>query len=450
MGKVAISFRYGRLRRSTAATSLPGNHTLVRRLWAPVFPSNRAENPPGGESCAVISPPSSRCGERGRASPPARLRLSSSAARYSQIMTWTPAEIALEFRISSKRVREVIRSEFGGVLPEGETRWHLDDVEASRVRARLSGEPRFSDRWVALTPGDSMRRRLIHETYRGQQQGGISTPKQIPDVLIFTDPKAGARYGYDRFEGLREDGSYSYTGEGQYGDQVFVRGNSAIRDSAKNGKTIRLFTTEGTIATYVGAFTTGDPAYRLETIPDLDGAPRTGIIFNLVPLDADESLLPVFGGFSREPAAVVETWSAPQFSDLVLTQEAGPSSSERVVSRIEFELQADFGKWLTAEGEVPRRLRLPAGAAIIEPDLYIPGRSWIVEAKKSAGRAYVRMAIGQVLDYAHSAKRSGIDARGVVLLPGRPEPDLEALIESLGLVLCFRSEGSFEVVTPKG
>lgn len=61
---------------------------------------------------------------------------------------------------------------------------------------------------------------------------GISTPRSIKEILIFTDPEAGVRYGYDKFEGLSEDGSYAYTGEGQPGDQVFLRGNKPLHDSA--------------------------------------------------------------------------------------------------------------------------------------------------------------------------------------------------------------------------
>ncbi len=80
----------------------------------------------------------------------------------------------------------------------------------------------------ALEIGDVVRRRAIHEAYGGQQQGGISTPRATSDVLIFTDPEAGARYGYDEFEGLREDGSYAYTGEGQRGHQLHGAGATGI------------------------------------------------------------------------------------------------------------------------------------------------------------------------------------------------------------------------------
>ena len=358
----------------------------------------------------------------------------------------TPADLALELGFSQVRVRDVLRERYG-TLPEGQTRWAIDDEMAGYVRRRLGARSGQLTEWV-LAVGDKVRRRTIHGAYGGQQQGGISTPRSIPDILIFTDPKSGARYGYDQFEGLRGDGSYSYTGEGQTGPQEFVRGNLAIRDSASSGKTLRLFTTEGTMATYVGAFTTGEPTYRIETIPDDRGNPRDGIIFNLVPIDAEERLLPAYGGGRPETSALVGTWVPPDFSDVVIAPASEAMTGDRVVTRVEFLLQRDFGEWLTAQGTPPRSLKLPIGSSIIEPDLYVPGRDWIVEAKKSIGRDYVRTAIGQVLDYVHLARRLNIDARPVILLPSFPGPDLLELMSSLDIVLAARSEEGFAIRLP--
>jgi len=292
-----------------------------------------------------------------------------------------------------------------------------------------------------------VRRRAIHRAFGGQQQGGISTPVRLPhDILIFTDPEAGARYGYDAHEGLREDGSYSYTGEGQIGDHRFVRGNLAILNSADAGRTLRLLRTRGVDATYVGAFTLDDPAYRLEVIPDMKGNPRTGIIFNLVPLDAQVAMLPAYGSAADQPedafvdfAATPRTWSPPDYSDVVLPGTVTSQIvTERTVTRVEFELQSDFGNWLTAQGTPPRRLPLRAGSVVIEPDVFVKDRAWIVEAKRSTARGYVRTAIGQVLDYAHVAERAGQRLTPVILLPGMPEPDLVDLIARLGIVLVVR------------
>lgn len=122
--------------------------------------------------------------------------------------------------------------------------------------------------------------------------------------------------------------------------------------------------------------------------------------------------------------------------------------SERIVTRLEFQLQRDFGTWLARAGHEPKLMRLPVGTSWVEPDLYIPSKPWIVEAKRSSGREYVRTAIGQVLDYAHLAQRASIEAAPMLLFPGRPAQDLVELVDSLGILLSYRRDDGFAVVDP--
>ncbi|MFQ3648053.1 MAG: HNH endonuclease [Anaerolinea sp.] len=86
--------------------------------------------------------------------------------------------------------------------------------------------------------GEIYRRRDLHTLYGGQQQGGISTPSNHPVIFLFTSPR-GKEYGYS--DGWQADGTFLYTGEGQKGDMTFTRGNLAIRDHMRNGRTIHLF-----------------------------------------------------------------------------------------------------------------------------------------------------------------------------------------------------------------
>jgi len=364
----------------------------------------------------------------------------------------TPAQLSLELMVTQKRIRDYLRSKYG-TLPADETRWQLTEDEAEDVRARFSPEAaRTSDLWP-LKPGDVVRRRSIHERYGGQRQGGISTPRSRREVFVFTDPAKGARYGYDQFEGLREDGSYTYTGEGQRGPQQFKRGNRALRDAATDGKIIRLFRSSGKLATYVGSFTTGTPTYWKETIPDIDGNPREGLIFNLLPLDARVDLLPAYGGELSPDEGLINyaanpvMWTPPDCNDVVV-EGTDRDIDERVVSRVEFELQAAFGAWLLSRDLSPKRLPLRAGSTTIEPDMYVPEHGWVVEAKRSAARSHVRTAIGQVLDYVHVAKRAGLTAIPVVVLPGAPQPELVELMSNLGITILARTADGFEELAP--
>ena len=360
-----------------------------------------------------------------------------------RVSTSTPARLSLELNVNQKRIRGFLREQYGR-LPEGVARWELDDRQANAVRARFDRQLRPTDPTLwTLEIGDTVLRREIHAAYGGQEQGGIITPKSIPDILVITSPESGALHGYDAFEGLQEDGSFLYTGEGQRGPQVFARGNTALRDAAANERPIRLLTKQGTSVTYIGEFTTGEPAFNIETIPDSDGNLREGIIFKLVPVDADVEMLDVPSAPSTEKTHA-SSWTPPESSSYVVGAPLIPGS--RVVSRIEFELQKDFGQWIKSRDETPQRLRLSSAGAMIEPDLYVLESGWIVEAKKSPAREYVRTAIGQVLDYSRLARESGRPGVPVILLPSRPIAHLEALLSDLGILLIVRDDEGFLVI----
>jgi 5-methylcytosine-specific restriction enzyme A len=61
------------------------------------------------------------------------------------------------------------------------------------------------------------RRKDIHEKYGGQVQGGISTPKDLPAIFLFTG-EGGEAFGYK--DGWDENGIFRLFGNGQKGDMV--------------------------------------------------------------------------------------------------------------------------------------------------------------------------------------------------------------------------------------
>jgi hypothetical protein len=81
--------------------------------------------------------------------------------------------------------------------------------------------------------------------------GAPSTRSRRSDeILLFAE--GGEQHGYQ--DRPTSDGMYDYTGEGQFGDQVMMRGNKAIRDHALHGKHLRLFQGVGGEVTYLGEF----------------------------------------------------------------------------------------------------------------------------------------------------------------------------------------------------
>lgn len=61
----------------------------------------------------------------------------------------------------------------------------------------------------SLKPGDTIRRKELHNLFGGGRQSGISPSRKSPNVLIFSDPGSGVQHGYiDEWE----DGVLLYTG----------------------------------------------------------------------------------------------------------------------------------------------------------------------------------------------------------------------------------------------
>lgn len=117
----------------------------------------------------------------------------------------------------------------------------------------------------------------IHEIYKGQAQGGISTPKDFPVVFIFTSD-AGEQHGYR--DEYRVDGVFWYTGEGQVGNMKMEAGNKAILEHAKNKKTLNVF--EYTRKAHVRFLGTAEClGYHEEIRPDREGQDRSVFVFHL-------------------------------------------------------------------------------------------------------------------------------------------------------------------------
>lgn len=133
------------------------------------------------------------------------------------------------------------------------------------------------------------RRNDIHDPFGGQQQGGISTPKDQPFVFLFTG-ESGEQYGYR--DGWDVNGVFLYTGEGQAGNMEFRAGNRAIRDHAAEGKDLHLFESlgKGRGYRYLGEFACATWEYR-EGI-DRDGDLRRVIVFHLLKPESEEPASP--------------------------------------------------------------------------------------------------------------------------------------------------------------
>ena len=165
------------------------------------------------------------------------------------------------------------------VQVHGRTRNYSNLFEREGASVRL---PVHDAEWL-LSPGESIRRKHLHEMYGGRRQGGIGPSGSTPNSLVFTDPPVGALHGYfDRWEG----NVLHYTGEGQHGDQEIVQGNKAIANHVTDGRVLRAFEGSAGEVTYIGEFAV-DPVnpWDFSDAPETGGGPiRRVIMFRLLPV----------------------------------------------------------------------------------------------------------------------------------------------------------------------
>lgn len=302
-------------------------------------------------------------------------------------------------------------------------------------------------RWT-LKPGEVIKRTHLHEAFGGRRQGGIGPSDQSLNVFVFSDPARGERHGY--IDGWMPDGLFHYTGEGQHGDQRMISGNRAILNYRLAGRALRLFAGAGGEVTYIDEFDldTAEPWYEAdapETRSRSDEASpiRKVIVFRMrpktIPPRPSTSLLAQVTAGDRVEAVPLEA---------VLTERmfVDPQRDSYEAERVEARLLRAFGEFLRARGHDVHRFRIvPDGERKpLFMDLFDATLNLVVEAKGTASREAVRMAIGQLADYARFVRSP---ARGI-LLPSEPRPDLKLLLAAERIEIIWPSGATYACTEP--
>lgn len=71
-------------------------------------------------------------------------------------------------------------------------------------------------------------------------------------------------------------------------------------------------------------------------------------------------------------------------------------------------------------------------------DGYETGRNNLIEAKSTIRREHIRMAVGQLLDYAFQGRKKLGDPNMAILLPMKPHPEIEGWLRHLKIALIWR------------
>jgi hypothetical protein len=290
-----------------------------------------------------------------------------------------------------------------------------------------------------LAPGARIRRTELHERFGGRRQGGISPSRVGPYVFVITAP-SGRAYGYI-YDGRGEDGFFHYTGEGQVGDQQMAQGNRAIRDHEHEDRELHLFEAYGTELEYVGEFRYHDD-YQADAPEVNDGPTRKVIVFRLEQVsgtDAGPSRTRL-DRLGREPLKEMPVEQA--LTEWMLVEgDREPYEAERREQKLVHAL----AEHLERQGHDVCRLQfLPEGeAAPLFCDLFDKSTNTLYESKGTVTRLAMRMAIGQLADY---ARLMSTPPERVILMPEEPRSDLQRLAESQGIRVIWPGGADFVIV----
>jgi uncharacterized repeat protein (TIGR02543 family) len=311
---------------------------------------------------------------------------------------------------------------------------------------------------INYVPGEIVTRAELNASYGGGIQGGILTPAGGRYAFVFTDAESGDRYGYT-FDGWMDSShqTFFYTGEGSEGDQTFRPGgkNKVLLDSVASGREIHIFEAVGYVSgsqtkkhCYLGQFrTNAEEPYRREDAPDRNLDNRSVIVFRFDAVSSEKTASATPDDFkpTRPPAALS--------GSTVVDTESGDSSAYKVkptpattAERREKELERSWQEHLRAQGhELGRQKITIAGQSrVLMTDTWDSTSSYLYEAKGTATREAIRMAIGQILDYKRHITPT--PAATFILLPARPHDDLVSLMRSAEIGLVYQTaEGFVEV-----
>ena len=112
----------------------------------------------------------------------------------------------------------------------------------------------------------------------------------------------------------------------------------------------------------------------------------------------------------------------------------------RLAIKREAELVRDYDQWISAQ----QRVLTVANYKGLKCDAFEQHRNNLIEAKSSRRREHIRMAVGQLLDYANLGEPHIKEPNLAILLPERPGEEVESwLKEKLGISVIWRQGKTF-------
>lgn len=150
----------------------------------------------------------------------------------------------------------------------------------------------------------------------------------------------------------------------------------------------------------------------------------------------------IAGAQRRRPGGGTSSTDVPIEEGEVEGYDVRPAAAVKRAHRRELKLVHDYCGYIEQRGdEVSRKKLLPQGASHpLYSDIFNKSRLQLIEAKASTERNDIRMAIGQLADYARLIPGA---PRRAVLLEAKPHPDLLELLDSQGIGAIWRAGSAF-------
>lgn len=377
------------------------------------------------------------------------------ARSFGEALLWEEVPGRRRFRIAAPTRAGGVRNLSDWAAIQNALLADLNRIDAAlRPYLRLAGidhswsgaRPDASEPNWHLEPGDLIKRTELHARYGGRGQGGIAGSATTPNVMVFSDPRTGKRYGYlDRWQGA----VFHYVGEGQVGDQSLTSGNKAIREHAERGKALRVFKGVRGVVRYEGEYgLEADEAWYFTEARDRNGALRKVLVFRMRPIDGGvpaSVAIPAPSGHAAVPPGAIGTFG----QEYTPASEAASSSPRQpfavdpdVVDRGTVghaRTQNALAAYLTTAGITPLKPKPP------DPDFdlgWSHRAGWyVVEVKSLTDQneaRQLRLALGQVLDYHDALSRRHPVVRAVIAVERRPrDPRWVSLCERHDVLLVW-------------
>ena len=107
--------------------------------------------------------------------------------------------------------------------------------------------------------------------------------------------------------------------------------------------------------------------------------------------------------------------------------------------KVEAVLLEDYRRWLAQQDRELSAVKYRR----LQCDAYEADRRNLIEAKSSARREHIRMAVGQLLDYAFQGNKKFRHPHKAILLPSKPASDIVDWLDSLKIKIVWRKKKTF-------